>query len=345
MKKIFLVFLATILITKLSISQDIITLKSGDQIRSKIIEIGQTDVKYKKFDNQGGPVYVEPKTDIVKIVYENGTKDTFNNEQAKPDTLTLNQTTANTVNKGDLKPTPAKPKGSRFMIGFSGIYPTGTWPATALTNMGSTSFLKGQGSPVKSYGLGIIIQGKITDNISLFFDINAYDYNIMLAKQGADVTTAWTTSEGALHWDEAGAPQILYVHNLATDVHFDMQTTGMRLGGKYIFGKKNIRPWGGAAFGFYKWTANYFNGDKSETYGKDEGYTTGLTFLFGIDFEVMPGMVITPFADLASPAINYKIGGLFYPQWDIDYQSPIMGTSRFGLTLSFDPGSHAKKSK
>jgi hypothetical protein len=147
----------------------------------------------------------------------------------------------------------------------------------------------------------------------------------------------------ATHWDEPGAPQIPYVHNLSTDVHFDMQATGFRLGAKYIVGKSKIRPWIGVAFGYYHWIANYYNENKTKTYGDDNGYVTGATFLLGIDLELMPGIVVTPFIDVASPVATYKIEGLFYPQWDIEYNSHIMGTNRFGLTLTFAPTSPRKK--
>jgi hypothetical protein len=149
--------------------------------------------------------------------------------------------------------------------------------------------------------------------------------------------------ESATHWDEAGAPQIQYVHNLPTDVHFDMQSTGFRLGGKYIIGNNKIRPWIGAAFGYYKWTANYFNADKGKTYGKDEGYVTGVTYLLGLDIEVMSGIVITPFVDFASPVATYKMKDLIYMQWDIENDSHIMGTNRIGVTLSFSPTGPKKK--
>ena len=108
-------------------------------------------------------------------------------------------------------------------------------------------------------------------------------------------------------------------------------------------GNNKIHPWAGAAFGYYKWIANYFNEDKSKSYGKDSGSATGLTFLLGIDLELLPGVVITPFADMASPVATYKIEGLFYPQWDIEYNSHIMGTNRYGLTLSFTTNSPTKK--
>jgi hypothetical protein len=41
-------------------------------------------------------------------------------------------------------------------------------------------------------------------------------------------------------------------------------------------GNNKIHPWAGAAFGYYKWIANYFNEDKTKSYGKDEGFATGL---------------------------------------------------------------------
>lgn len=343
MKRILFVFLATFLISKLCLSQDLITLRTGEQIRSKIQEIGQTEIKYKKYDNQTGPVYVVAKSDVSNILYENGTKDLFNTEQTKTDAANMNPIPGNAItNKGEA-PSAENIGKNKILIGFSGVFPTGIWPATALSNMGTASFLKSQGHTVKSYGFGVMIQAKIAKHFSLFFDGNAYDYNILVGKKGEDVSTAWTTAEGATHWDEPGAPQILYVHNLPTDVHFDMQSTGFRLGGKFLMGNSRIRPWAGAAFGFYKWTANYYNEDKSKSYGKDDGFVTGLTFLLGIDLEPMAGIVITPFIDLASPVATYKMTGLFYPQWDIEYDSHIMGTNRFGINISFSPVAPAKK--
>jgi hypothetical protein len=336
MKRVLLVFLVTFLISKLCLSQDLITLKTGEQIHSKIMEVGQTEIRYKKFDNQNGPVYVVLKSDISAILYENGTKDLFNIEQTNPETGKVNPLPENSVIAKEAAPSAKNTGKSRLLIGFSGVLPTGTWPATALSNMGTSSFLKGQGNAVKSYGFGVLIQGNISSHFSLFFDMNAYDYNIFLGSKGQKVTTAWTTSEGAANSSQ------LYAQ-LPDNMNFDMQATGLRLGGKYIIGNNKIRPWAGAAFGYYKWTANYYNKEKTSSWGKDEGFVTGLTFQLGVDFELMPGIIITPFADLASPAVTYKMKDLIYKQWDIEYDSPIMGTSRLGLTVSFSPISPAKK--
>ena len=54
------------------------------------MEIGQTEIKYKKFDNQNGPVYVSAKSDISQILYENGTKDIFSDEKVTTDATSVN---------------------------------------------------------------------------------------------------------------------------------------------------------------------------------------------------------------------------------------------------------------
>lgn len=59
-------------------SQDVITKKTGEDINSKVIEIGINEVRYKKFENIEGPTYSMLKSDILMIRYENGTKEIFN---------------------------------------------------------------------------------------------------------------------------------------------------------------------------------------------------------------------------------------------------------------------------
>lgn len=80
MKKNVLVSLACFIcvITKCT-SQDLLTMKNGEDIKTKIIEVNQLNVIYKKFDNLNGPNYTIPKEEILLIRYENGTKDIFSN--------------------------------------------------------------------------------------------------------------------------------------------------------------------------------------------------------------------------------------------------------------------------
>lgn len=58
-------------------AQDVIVKKDGSTILSKVVEVGSTEVKYKKFSNQNGPTYTITKAEIQAINYENGEKDTF----------------------------------------------------------------------------------------------------------------------------------------------------------------------------------------------------------------------------------------------------------------------------
>ena len=80
MKLPILILLAIVFNTTLSMSQDIITTKTGEDILAKITEINKAEVKYKKFDNPDGPLYTMLKSDILMIRYENGSKEIFNEE-------------------------------------------------------------------------------------------------------------------------------------------------------------------------------------------------------------------------------------------------------------------------
>ena len=46
-------------------------------VEVKIIEILQSEVKYRKFDNLPGPIYTVPKSEISKINFENGTTESY----------------------------------------------------------------------------------------------------------------------------------------------------------------------------------------------------------------------------------------------------------------------------
>ena len=58
-------------------AQDVIVKKDGSTILSKVLEVNQLDIKYKKFSNQNGPTYTINKLEVTAINYEGGEKDTF----------------------------------------------------------------------------------------------------------------------------------------------------------------------------------------------------------------------------------------------------------------------------
>lgn len=80
--KLFIVALSAATI-QTSFAQDVIIKNSGEEIKAKIIEIGSTEIKFKKFDNPDGPVYIIPKNDLLLIRYENGNNEVFKPSDAK----------------------------------------------------------------------------------------------------------------------------------------------------------------------------------------------------------------------------------------------------------------------
>ena len=76
MKKIILIFF---LLPIFALAQDNIVLRNGEDINAKILEINESIIKYKKFDNQEGPIYTILKNEIFYIKYPNGDKDIFSN--------------------------------------------------------------------------------------------------------------------------------------------------------------------------------------------------------------------------------------------------------------------------
>ena len=58
-------------------AQDTLSMRTGVNILVKVIEIGTTEVKYKKQDNLNGPMFSILKSDLLMIKYENGTTDDF----------------------------------------------------------------------------------------------------------------------------------------------------------------------------------------------------------------------------------------------------------------------------
>lgn len=77
MRTFYIVFIALLALGNSLHAQDKIFRKNGQIVKSKIIEIGTGDVKYKVFGDENGPVYVLEKDRISKIVFENGRTEKF----------------------------------------------------------------------------------------------------------------------------------------------------------------------------------------------------------------------------------------------------------------------------
>ncbi len=82
MKKHVLTLLIFLVTAVMSVAQDIITKRDGSEIPAKVTEITNQEIKYKRWDNQNGPVYGVDKKEVLFVKYENGAKDIFDTQGA-----------------------------------------------------------------------------------------------------------------------------------------------------------------------------------------------------------------------------------------------------------------------
>jgi hypothetical protein len=74
---------------------DDIIFRNGDEVRGKVMEITDQEIKYKKCDFPDGPLYSVKKSAIFMIRYANGTKETFKTEPLIKSGRTDNSSSAN----------------------------------------------------------------------------------------------------------------------------------------------------------------------------------------------------------------------------------------------------------
>ena len=104
MKKLLLLCVACCAAT--AYAQDVIVKRDGSTIISKVLEVNQTDIKYKKFSNQQGPTYTINKSDVMAINYESGDKDAF--EEVAQSAVTTPTATTNTSTPFGVNPNLAE---------------------------------------------------------------------------------------------------------------------------------------------------------------------------------------------------------------------------------------------
>lgn len=80
MKKLF-ILLVSLLFGYVMSAQDIITKNDGTDIQAKVLEVEQSQVKYKKYSNLEGPTYTISISDILMITYENGEREMYNSNK------------------------------------------------------------------------------------------------------------------------------------------------------------------------------------------------------------------------------------------------------------------------
>ncbi len=62
---------------------DLISFRNGNELKGKVLEINETQIKYKRCDNIDGPMMIVNKNDIAFIKYANGQSETFVKDPAE----------------------------------------------------------------------------------------------------------------------------------------------------------------------------------------------------------------------------------------------------------------------
>lgn len=82
--KTFLTTIFFILLAFSSFSQDAILKRDGTKIDAKVVEITESTIKYRNFDQPDGPIRNIAKNDVKEIIYENGTWEKFELTETAP---------------------------------------------------------------------------------------------------------------------------------------------------------------------------------------------------------------------------------------------------------------------
>ncbi|MBV3388943.1 hypothetical protein [Segatella copri] len=94
-------FLFVTIASNIVVAQDMIVTNDGTIIKAKVTKVGATEVEYKKWTNQDGPIYTVKVSNLIAINYQNGEKDTFSNFPSNSQQIA----TAKTQNTGNVQVT------------------------------------------------------------------------------------------------------------------------------------------------------------------------------------------------------------------------------------------------
>jgi len=113
----FLVFISSF---KTFAQSDTLVTKKREKIACKILELSETEIKYKKASYIDGPTYTMDKNKLSMIIYANGEK-----ELIKEDELSVNQTAEIIDRRSAVKIEPFSPTMGKFVVGYEHVLKVG----------------------------------------------------------------------------------------------------------------------------------------------------------------------------------------------------------------------------
>ena len=150
-------------------SQDLIIKKNGDEIKSKVLEVNLSIIKYKKNDNLNGPTFEIKKSEVFIIKYENGTKDLIN---------TIKSSQTNSITQADVQDTDEdvdlcfseKHRSTSIIYGLSALF----GGITSFSNNNDNFFI---GPIIFSFDIGLSKNLSIAIRPALMYYKYASNYN------------------------------------------------------------------------------------------------------------------------------------------------------------------------
>lgn len=108
--------LVLLALASIAAAQDQIFKKDNTKVDAKILEINQTEVKYKLFTYQDGPTITISKSDVALIIYQNGSHEVFNVPATPTETIVLEPGYRDYDKTNDLKLRDAKQARQKMLF-------------------------------------------------------------------------------------------------------------------------------------------------------------------------------------------------------------------------------------
>lgn len=172
-------------------AQDIIVLKDGSSIKSKVDEVSETIITYHRFDNLEGPSYKVSKSVVNCIVFENGTTEQFSGDDKQEISTIQSSTTSINNNWGylfiDYSVFGVKIDASKLTYSSSGELDKGVSVGVLRDyNLGRSAFFFETGGYITFGGCSYILDGYdcterlLSINVPLNIAVNLGEDNFKL---------------------------------------------------------------------------------------------------------------------------------------------------------------------
>ena len=170
-------------------AQDFIVLKTGTEIKAKIIELSPTEIRYKAFDNLNGPTIVLDKNTVFMMRYENGKTELVNPIIEQPKTAHISTPSVETTQKVNSMPSTVQTTlGTKQIVHnipeksfIGGIYIGSSMPLFSYASTNFEDNEKAAGAKIGFCG-GVQLGYKVNKNMSILLDgqFNNNPYKIEL---------------------------------------------------------------------------------------------------------------------------------------------------------------------